>query len=168
MGRFYRGKICLQTPVHAGSSLADFSTLKMEAIRSSETLVQTRPTRRHIPEDGSLQSRESFRPRSHQGNWQPQRNRNFRELLSAWVEHMLLNGAAQIEETVLPFHQFALLHTVTLSGWLQFWEIAVALRLSVSLVCPRPWSDTLYRFCYRTDTTKKSVNIAVTLIFSFV
>jgi hypothetical protein len=46
----------------------------------------------------------------HQGNWQPQRNRNFRELLSAWVEHMLLNGAAQTEETVTPF----------------------------SLVCPRP------------------------------
>jgi hypothetical protein len=26
-------------------------------------------------------------------------NRNFRELLSTWVEHMLLNGAAQIEQT---------------------------------------------------------------------
>jgi hypothetical protein len=24
-------------------------------------------------------------------------NRNFQELLSAWVEHMLLNGSAQIE-----------------------------------------------------------------------
>jgi hypothetical protein len=31
---------------------ADFSTLKMEAIRSSETSVHTRSTRRHIPEDG--------------------------------------------------------------------------------------------------------------------
>jgi hypothetical protein len=31
--------------------------------------------------------------RAHQGNWQPQRNRNFRELLWDWVEH------AQIEET---------------------------------------------------------------------
>jgi hypothetical protein len=38
-------------------------------------------------------------PRVHQGNWQPQRNHDFRELLSAWAEHMLLNGAAQIEET---------------------------------------------------------------------
>jgi hypothetical protein len=28
-------------------------------------------------------------------------NRNFRDLLSAWVEHMLLNGAAQIEETAI-------------------------------------------------------------------
>jgi hypothetical protein len=27
----------MQPPVHAGSSLADFSTLKMEAIRASET-----------------------------------------------------------------------------------------------------------------------------------
>jgi hypothetical protein len=40
----------LQT--HAGSSFADFSTLKMEAIRSPETSVHTRSTPRHIPEDG--------------------------------------------------------------------------------------------------------------------
>jgi hypothetical protein len=39
----------LQPPVQAGSSLADFYTLKMEAIRSSETPVHTRFTRRHIP-----------------------------------------------------------------------------------------------------------------------
>jgi hypothetical protein len=38
------------------SSLADFFTLKMEAIRSSETSVHTRSTRRHIPEDGILHS----------------------------------------------------------------------------------------------------------------
>jgi hypothetical protein len=37
---------------HAGSSLADLSILKMEVIRSSETSVHTRYTRRHIPEDG--------------------------------------------------------------------------------------------------------------------
>jgi hypothetical protein len=42
---------------HAGSSLADFSTLKMEAIYSSETSVQTRSTRRHILEDGILQTK---------------------------------------------------------------------------------------------------------------
>jgi hypothetical protein len=41
----------------------------------------------------------TLRVRAHQGNWQLQRNRNFRELLSAWAEHMSLNGAAQIEET---------------------------------------------------------------------
>jgi hypothetical protein len=46
--------VSLQPPAHAGSSLADFSTLKMEAIRSSETSVHTRSTRRHIPEDGIL------------------------------------------------------------------------------------------------------------------
>jgi hypothetical protein len=46
----------VQPPAHAGSSLADFSTLKMEAIRSSETSVDTRSTRRHIPEDGILHS----------------------------------------------------------------------------------------------------------------
>jgi hypothetical protein len=55
-------KRCLQPPAHAGSSLADFSTLKMEAIRSSETSVHRRtakPIKRHfkgttgryIPED---------------------------------------------------------------------------------------------------------------------
>jgi hypothetical protein len=46
----------LQSPAHPGSSLADFSTLKMEAIRSSESSVQPRSTRRHIPEDGILHS----------------------------------------------------------------------------------------------------------------
>jgi hypothetical protein len=35
---------------------------------------------------------------AHRGNWQPQRNRTFRELLSARVEHMLLTGAPQIAE----------------------------------------------------------------------
>jgi hypothetical protein len=37
-------------------SLADFSTLKMEAIHSSETSVHTRSTRRHVPEDDVLRS----------------------------------------------------------------------------------------------------------------
>jgi hypothetical protein len=41
---------------HAGSSLADFSTLKMEVIRPSETSVRTRSTRRHIAEDSILHS----------------------------------------------------------------------------------------------------------------
>jgi hypothetical protein len=41
-------RLSLQPPAHVGSSLADFSTLKMEAIRSSETSVHTRSTRRHI------------------------------------------------------------------------------------------------------------------------
>jgi hypothetical protein len=45
----------LQPPAHAGSSLAGFSTLMMEAIRSSETSVHTRSTLHHIPEDGILQ-----------------------------------------------------------------------------------------------------------------
>jgi hypothetical protein len=45
-----------QPPVHAGSSLADFSTLKMEAISFSETSIHTKSTRRHIPEDGILNS----------------------------------------------------------------------------------------------------------------
>jgi hypothetical protein len=44
-------------PAPAGSSLAESSTLKMEAISSSETSVHTRSTRRHISEDGILQIR---------------------------------------------------------------------------------------------------------------
>jgi hypothetical protein len=48
--------LSLQPPAHAGSSFADFSTLKMEAIRSSETSVHTRSTRSHIPEDGIFRS----------------------------------------------------------------------------------------------------------------
>jgi hypothetical protein len=43
---------CVNRPAHADSSLADFSTLKMEAIRSSETSVHkiytaSHPRRRH-------------------------------------------------------------------------------------------------------------------------
>jgi hypothetical protein len=37
-------------------SLAHFSTLKTEAIRSTETSVYARSIRRHIPEDGILHS----------------------------------------------------------------------------------------------------------------
>jgi hypothetical protein len=37
-----------------GCRLADFSALKLEAIRSSETSVHTRTTWRHIPENGIL------------------------------------------------------------------------------------------------------------------
>jgi hypothetical protein len=51
---------CLQPPAYFGSSLADFSTLKMEAIRSSETTVHTRSTRHHIPEDGIILILSSF------------------------------------------------------------------------------------------------------------
>jgi hypothetical protein len=35
---------------------SNFSTLKMEAIRSSETYILTRPNRRHIPQDSILHS----------------------------------------------------------------------------------------------------------------
>jgi hypothetical protein len=43
-----------EEPAWADGSLADFSTLKMEAIRSFETSIHTRTLRRHIPEDGIL------------------------------------------------------------------------------------------------------------------
>jgi hypothetical protein len=44
----------LKSPTYAGPSLEDFSPLKMEAIRSSETSVHTRSTRRNIPEESIL------------------------------------------------------------------------------------------------------------------
>jgi hypothetical protein len=50
----------LQPPAHAGYSLADFSTLKMKTIRSSEMSVHTRSTRFHIPDDGILQDCNCF------------------------------------------------------------------------------------------------------------
>jgi hypothetical protein len=43
--------LSLQPPAPACSLLADFYTLKMEVIRSSETSVYTTSTWRHIPED---------------------------------------------------------------------------------------------------------------------
>jgi hypothetical protein len=52
----YYMKLWQVPPARAVSSLADFYTLKMKAIRSSETSVHTRSTRRHIPEDGILHS----------------------------------------------------------------------------------------------------------------
>jgi hypothetical protein len=53
-GKLFDWWLSLQPPAHAGSLLADSSTLKMEATRPSETLVHTRTTRRHIPEEGIL------------------------------------------------------------------------------------------------------------------
>jgi hypothetical protein len=60
-----RAGASLWTPARAGSSLVDFlfsSTLKMEAISSSETSVNTLYTRHNIPEDCFLhsQSRENL------------------------------------------------------------------------------------------------------------
>jgi hypothetical protein len=46
--------LSLQPSAHAGSLIANFSTLKMETKHSSETSVHTRSTRRHIPEDDIL------------------------------------------------------------------------------------------------------------------
>jgi hypothetical protein len=48
--------LSLQPPAHAGSSCADFSTLKMGAICSSKTLVHIRSTWHHIIENDILQN----------------------------------------------------------------------------------------------------------------
>jgi hypothetical protein len=52
----------LQPPAHVGSSLADFPTLNMEAIRFSETSVHKRSSLRHIREDGILYSHRYEKP----------------------------------------------------------------------------------------------------------
>jgi hypothetical protein len=54
--------VALQPPTLTGSSLAAFSTLKMETIHSSETPGHTRSTWRRIPEDGIHQNSSSPEP----------------------------------------------------------------------------------------------------------
>jgi hypothetical protein len=46
--QFFDWRLSLQPPAYAGSSLEDFSTLKMEAIISSEKSIHTISTRHHI------------------------------------------------------------------------------------------------------------------------
>jgi hypothetical protein len=62
--------------IHAGSSLLDFSTLKMEAIRSSETSFHIRSTQRHIPEDGILHSHRNENLKSYLFRIVPQHRRS--------------------------------------------------------------------------------------------
>jgi hypothetical protein len=50
----------LPPPAHCGSLLADISTLKIEVIRSTETSIHTRSTRRHIPEDDIFQEKKVY------------------------------------------------------------------------------------------------------------
>jgi hypothetical protein len=67
----------LQPSAHAFSSPADIFTPKMEAIRSSEASVHIRSTRRHIPENGILQTdsvgeaQQQFTWPTHLWNWAP-------------------------------------------------------------------------------------------------
>jgi hypothetical protein len=62
-------RVQLQPPAHPGSSLANFSTLKMEAMRSCKTSVHTRYTRRHITEDGILHPKCWWNNRNMQGRF---------------------------------------------------------------------------------------------------
>jgi hypothetical protein len=52
----------LLPPLHVVSWLGDFSTMKMKAIRSSETSVHIWSTRRHFPEVGILHGHVHFHP----------------------------------------------------------------------------------------------------------
>jgi hypothetical protein len=60
------GKIRERNPAWAA---ADFSALKMEAIRSSEMSVHIRSTQRHIPEDGILHSHRCENLKSYISLW---------------------------------------------------------------------------------------------------
>jgi hypothetical protein len=53
-GGTYHHVSWLQPPAHVDSSLTDFNSMKMEAIRSSETSDYILSTRCHTPEDGIL------------------------------------------------------------------------------------------------------------------
>jgi hypothetical protein len=68
--------IWLQPPAHAGSSLADVSTLKMEAIHSYEMSVQPRSTWYHIPEDSILHSHHHENLKSYKGTGTAQNTLN--------------------------------------------------------------------------------------------
>jgi hypothetical protein len=57
----------LQPPAHTGSSFVEFSTLKMEVTRSSETSVHTISTERYIPEGGILHSHRRENLKSYNG-----------------------------------------------------------------------------------------------------
>jgi hypothetical protein len=64
-------------PAHAGSSLADFPTLKIEALRSFETSVHfTASTQHHIPENGILQSYRCENLKSYKDNNRNNYNKN--------------------------------------------------------------------------------------------
>jgi hypothetical protein len=54
--RYFESWLSLQQPADAGSPVADFSTLKMEAICSSETSVIPGFIQLHIPENDILHS----------------------------------------------------------------------------------------------------------------
>jgi hypothetical protein len=103
---FFDWRLSLKPPSRAGSSLADFSTLKMEAIRSSETWVHTRSTRRHIPEDGILHS-------------QRRENLNCNDFLLHYVDSDLSKVIEQ-ESKLLFRRLFALLvaHLPRAASWL--------------------------------------------------
>jgi hypothetical protein len=88
--------------------------------------LKFKPQKKHVSELGRGHSKENG-------------NRNFRELLSALVEQMLLNGAAQIEEMATQFLQFALHHSVSNMCSTQADKNSRKLRLPVSLVCPGPY-----------------------------
>jgi hypothetical protein len=65
----FRLGLSLQAPADAGSPLADFSTLKIEAMLSSETLINPGSTQRHIPEDDILHSHRCETPKSYINNY---------------------------------------------------------------------------------------------------
>jgi hypothetical protein len=98
-----QAELSLQTPAHAGSSLADFSILKMEATCSSKMSVHTRSTRRHIPEDGILQRYKYFVIISHTVSPFPQKShllpvQNLRVQRGSAINLLLLSFSVDVTQ----------------------------------------------------------------------
>jgi hypothetical protein len=98
---FFKLMIRELQPPHAGSSLADFSTRKMEVIRSSETSAHTRSTPCHIPEDGIIHYHYDVYHNFHQFfavaskiTTNPQREQSYRRYENVSTSCTILSGLA--------------------------------------------------------------------------
>jgi hypothetical protein len=133
-------------PAHAGSSIADFSTLKMEAIWSFETSVQsTTSTWRHTPEDGILHShrRENLKSYICAGS----------RLCGSYVNgHFIPARTKQIKSTlsVAGIHSVGMSHDRWVVNWRGFGRI-------------RLWSNqiTASEFSYRNRTNSRKTSVKI-------
>jgi hypothetical protein len=111
----------------AGSSLAEFllfsSTLKMEAIRSSETSVNTMSTRGHIPENCFLHSRHRENLKSYL----------LFSCLAVTLRHVCVNGSKCTNSVFLWLRLLIYLYFLSFFSLFSFYVIILLLYLLGSL-----------------------------------